>query len=83
MGAAREPGRSESPGARPQRFPALGLRASGELSWSWKGTRAGAAPDTSAKAAASAGGKQLCWFIATRAVCCLHLRAARGVRRPP
>lgn len=60
----------EAPGLR-----GSGLRASGGLSWSGKGTRAGAARDTSAKAAASAGGK--------RAVCCLHLRAAHGVRRPP
>lgn len=44
-------------GARPQRFPVLVLRASGGLSWSRKGTRAGAAPDTSAKAAASTGWK--------------------------
>lgn len=71
------------PGARPQRLPAPGLQAPCGLPRSGDGKRAESARDTSAKASASAGEKQLCWFIATRAVCCLHLPAAYGSRRPP
>lgn len=76
-------GRPGGPGARPQRLPAPGLPAPCGLPRSGDGKRARSARDTSAKASASAGEKQLCWFIATRAVCCLLLPAACGSRRPP